>query len=727
MSFASSSLFASTRPPLPSLLSFSSNPPPFKAPSRLRSGLALAAESSSSSGLRGSVERAIEECKRAVERDPGNEEALFYLGLLLQKSGNSVEAKEAYRKCLALNPGREDAWIQQASVFLSLGDIPAALRSYLSVLERNASSSLAHAGIGRILEQGGKTEAAIVSYQKALRAGGGDKSVFTLLYNLYFRSRRFEAARDVAQKFQETCADDEDASTKLGYALLELGRTAEAEGSFLRAVSLNEDFGPAYNGLGMVYKSQGKIAQAISAYESAIEKMPRGSEASYNLAILLRDQGKVTKACEMLKRALAVDPADTQSQLLLAVLEGSWGQDSLPRDYIENFFDSIAERYDAEILPGLSYSGPAAMVQLLSQSMGGVELAQQDEPLSVFPDESTGGGRRGWTGEKGFPALGWRAADIGCGTGLCGAAFRPACREMIGCDVSEKMCKVAEEKEIYDRVEREEAVRFLAKLPPDSFDLLLAGDVFPYIADLRPVLLLAHKCLRHGGRFLFTVEQPLVSDVQVSGRMERARLNKNARFSHAEEEVKDLCRLSRLKVLASSGCVSCDLRGSRSSRSEAALLASRLCSRSLSELLTCRLRAGDSSEDKCSSSPRTAMPVSEVPRKSASKATAASSSHSRHSLSPSALASLVSLAWLRALVSSVAVIRWLVVSSDGSDLAGNTAGASSTSHVRVLTAGLETCRDVLFVFFKGGARVSPPWRSVRSDWFDISLDIACFS
>eukprot|EP00960_Hanusia_phi_P042749 755686-Hanusia_phi.AAC.2 len=178
--------------------------------------------------------KAIEECKRAVERDPGNEEALFYLGLLLQKSGSSVEAKvsagclcmsdtaqEAYRKCLALNPGREDAWIQQASVFLSLGDIPAALRSYLSVLERNASSSLAHAGIGRILEQGGKTEAAIVSYQKALRAGGGDKSVFTLLYNLYFRSRRFEAARDVAQKFQETCADDEDASTKLGKPELE--------------------------------------------------------------------------------------------------------------------------------------------------------------------------------------------------------------------------------------------------------------------------------------------------------------------------------------------------------------------------------------------------------------------------------------------------------------------------------------------------------------------------
>eukprot|EP00960_Hanusia_phi_P074281 768203-Hanusia_phi.AAC.1 len=27
------------------------------------------------------------------------------------------------------------------------------------------------------------------------------------------------------------------------------------------------------------------------------------------------------------------------------------------------------------------------MVQLLSQSLGGVELAQQDEPLSVFPDE----------------------------------------------------------------------------------------------------------------------------------------------------------------------------------------------------------------------------------------------------------------------------------------------------------------------------------------------------
>ncbi|EKX52344.1 hypothetical protein GUITHDRAFT_134029 [Guillardia theta CCMP2712] len=173
---------------------------------------------------------------------------------------------EAYRSCVALNPGREESWIQLAGLYLSLGDIPSALRSYLSALESNPSCSAAHAGIGRILEQGGKTEAAIVSYEKAMRAGGGDKATLMSLYTLYFRSRRFEAARDVAQRLCNENTDDEDVSTKLGHALMELGRTAEAQRSFLfssisnltecnmksrRAVDLNQGYGPAYNGLGV--------------------------------------------------------------------------------------------------------------------------------------------------------------------------------------------------------------------------------------------------------------------------------------------------------------------------------------------------------------------------------------------------------------------------------------------------------------------------------------------
>ena len=32
--------------------------------------------------------------------------------------------------------------------------------------------------------------------------------------------------------------------------------------------------------------------------------------------------------------------------------------------------------------------------------------------------------------------------------------------QMIGCDISKEMCKVAEEKKIYDRVEKEEAGRW---------------------------------------------------------------------------------------------------------------------------------------------------------------------------------------------------------------------------------------------------------------------------
>ncbi|EKX52345.1 hypothetical protein GUITHDRAFT_161375 [Guillardia theta CCMP2712] len=207
---------------------------------------------------------------------------------------------------------------------------------------------------------------------------------------------------------------------------------------------------------------------------------------------------------------------------------------------------------------GAGSGGPATMVSMLSKRMTGVAVLEETQkPVSLFPDAEQSTSPRAERGAE-FPSLGLRAADLGCGTGSCGAVFRSACREMIGCDISKEMCKVAEEKNIYDRVEKEEAARFLSKQQAESFDLILAGDVFPYIADLQPILALAHRCMRQGGRFLFTVEAPPAADAEVSRRkqaeLDATRLSRNARFSHAEEQVKRLCGLSQLEVEEISGC-----------------------------------------------------------------------------------------------------------------------------------------------------------------------------
>lgn len=64
----------------------------------------------------------------------------------------------------------------------------------------------------------------------------------------------------------------------------------------------------------------------------------------------------------------------------------------------------------------------------------------------------------------------------------------------------------AQAKNIYDRLTVDGIAHFLGSEPEASADLLLAGDVLIYIADLAPLFGAAFRVLRAGGLFAFTVQ-----------------------------------------------------------------------------------------------------------------------------------------------------------------------------------------------------------------------------
>ncbi len=99
-----------------------------------------------------------------------------------------------------------------------------------------------------------------------------------------------------------------------------------------------------------------------------------------------------------------------------------------------------------------------------------------------------------------------RAIDLGCGTGLCGEIFRARVQHLAGVDLAPRMIARAKAKGIYDRLAVGSLERFLADEAAASADLLLAGDVLIYIADLAPLFGAAFQVLRSGGLFAFTVQ-----------------------------------------------------------------------------------------------------------------------------------------------------------------------------------------------------------------------------
>jgi predicted TPR repeat methyltransferase len=98
--------------------------------------------------------------------------------------------------------------------------------------------------------------------------------------------------------------------------------------------------------------------------------------------------------------------------------------------------------------------------------------------------------------------------DLGCGTGLAGAAFRPCVDWLVGIDLSPAMVAQARAKGIYDRLIVSDLRNFLdAQADARAlYHLVVAADVFVYVRDLGPVAAAAARVLAPAGLFAFTVE-----------------------------------------------------------------------------------------------------------------------------------------------------------------------------------------------------------------------------
>ena len=98
--------------------------------------------------------------------------------------------------------------------------------------------------------------------------------------------------------------------------------------------------------------------------------------------------------------------------------------------------------------------------------------------------------------------------DLGCGTGLAGAAFRPFCDWLVGVDLSPAMLAQARAKGLYDRLVEGDVAAFLADeaAAQARYHLIVAADVFMYLADLSAVLKAAAAVLAPSAMIAFSVE-----------------------------------------------------------------------------------------------------------------------------------------------------------------------------------------------------------------------------
>lgn len=107
---------------------------------------------------------------------------------------------------------------------------------------------------------------------------------------------------------------------------------------------------------------------------------------------------------------------------------------------------------------------------------------------------------------------GLRVLDLGCGDARVARRFKQAeAQQYVGLEGSKRMYVVAQ-RYVLAGFSEVKLVRLENFLPLDpNFDLVISSLVFHYIEDLAELFAKAYQSLKPGGRFIFSVEHPVIT------------------------------------------------------------------------------------------------------------------------------------------------------------------------------------------------------------------------
>lgn len=338
-----------------------------------------------------------------------------------------------------------------------------------------------------------------------------------MLVGLYAASRFTEAetfARGMVKRFPKHGFGYK----VLGAALKKLGKNAEALPVLQKAAYLMPTDYEAFNNVGVALKDVGRLEHAVACFERALELKADYADAHGNLGGTLHAQGKVDAALRSYRRKLELTPDDVEAQHFAAALSGETTARP-PSAYVENVFDAYADKFDQHLQQALRYETPQRLLALL----------QQASPA---------------------PETKWDILDLGCGTGLFGAAAASLKRQLVGIDLSSKMLEKAAERQLYDRLEHGDLVNSMRKDADASYDVVAAADVFVYIGDIAEVVQEAKRLLRPGGYAAFSFEAlELAPDLKPEQAELPYRLGPSSRYAHSAAHIRSLAQDHGFRLL----------------------------------------------------------------------------------------------------------------------------------------------------------------------------------
>ena len=228
--------------------------------------------------------------RQVLATQPGNADALHYLGLIAHQSGRHQDAADLIRQAIATR-ARPAFWYNLAQVHLAQADTSAAEQALRQTIAMAPDHAEALFHLGALCRMRQDIVSAIDCYRRALASKPG----FV------------------------------DAHVNLGLLLNDAGDAQKAAEHLEAADRLRPNDPAILNNLGMVHKNVAPL-DAIRLFERALALAPRLTNAATNLAKLLCSLARHDEAIQVLENTLTVIGDDGDVHMLLASICADFNQ-----------------------------------------------------------------------------------------------------------------------------------------------------------------------------------------------------------------------------------------------------------------------------------------------------------------------------------------------------------------------------------------------------------------
>ena len=247
----------------------------------------------------------------AIKKNPKQADAHYYLGVVMDKTGDKAAAEKSYKTALDLQPDLQEAaenltalYIEQqkfddavvlakkalarnakdaamqlnyAVALSGKGDVDGATKSFDTAIKLAPNDPLFYLAYAQHLSGAKKNDEAIGKLKEALRVAGDDPAMLGTI------GGEFRTARDVPDciaAFDKAITLKDNADFRTNRGMCKMGQDKPgAVVDFQAAVAKDPSFAPAHYWLGSLFHDDGKFSEAIAEYDAYLKAAPKGPMA----------------------------------------------------------------------------------------------------------------------------------------------------------------------------------------------------------------------------------------------------------------------------------------------------------------------------------------------------------------------------------------------------------------------------------------------------------------